>query len=177
MSARPVALILGAGPRIGTSVAAKFVANGYNVAVVSRKGGKADEGVLSLKADFTKPESIAEVFEKVETEFQAAPSVVIYNAAALTPPPSQDSMFSIPADKFGLDLNVNTVSPYVAAQKAVIGWETLPKDTKKTFIYTGNAQNVSMLPIPMMLNLGVGKSASSYWIDMADTLYSAKGYR
>lgn len=76
---------------------------------------------MTLKADFTKPELTAEVFEKVEAEFQAAPSVVIYNAAALTPPPSQDSMFSIPADKFGLDLNVNTVSPYVAAQEAMIG--------------------------------------------------------
>lgn len=69
------------------------------------------------------------------------------------------------------------MSPYVAAQEAVIGWETLPKDTKKTFIYTGNALNVSVLPVPMMLDLGVRKSASSYWIAVADMLHSAKGYR
>jgi len=177
MSAKPVALILGAGPRIGTSVAAKLVAMGYNVAAVSRKGANVEEAVFSLKADFTKPESITAVFDEVKTKFHAAPSVVIYNAAALTSPPFQDSLFSIPAEKFGLDLNVNTVSPYVAAQQAVIGWETLPKDTKKTFIYTGNAQNALVLPVPLMLNLGVGKSASAYWIGVADTLYSAKGYR
>lgn len=177
MATKPVALILGSGPRVGASVAAKFLANGYNVAVVSRKGDKADEGILSLKADFAEPDSVASVFEKVESEFKAAPSVVVYNAAALTPPVSKDNMFTIPADKFSSDLNVNTVSAYVAAQKAVAGWATLPKETKKTFIYTGNAAIVHTVAVPMLLNLGVGKSASAYFIEVADTLYSANGSR
>lgn len=100
---------------------------------MSRKGNdtKTTEGILSLKVDFSKPDSILALFEVVKTEFYTSPSVVIYNAAALTPPPVKDSLFSIPAESVGSDLNVNTVSPYVAAQKAVIGWETLPKETKK----------------------------------------------
>lgn len=179
MEVNPVVLILGAGPRIGASVAEKFASSGYKVAVVSRKGSGTEsaEGILSLKADFTKPDSIPALFDAVKNEFHASPAVVIYNAAALTPPPDKDSLFSVSADSVGSDLNVNTVSPYVAAQQAVSGWEMLPKETKKTFIYTGNIMNVSIVPVPMMMDLGMGKSASAFWIGLADAMYSAQGSR
>jgi NAD(P)-dependent dehydrogenase (short-subunit alcohol dehydrogenase family) len=177
MSSKPVALILGTGPRVGTSVARKFVADNYDVAIVSRTGIGLDGGVYSLAADFANPDSIPAIFEQVKAKFDAAPSVIIYNAAALTPPLSPDSLFSIPANSFLSDLKVNTISPYVAAQQAVKGWETLPEHTRKTFIYTGNAQNTFMLPVSLMLNLGVGKSASAYWIGVADASYSRQGYR
>jgi hypothetical protein len=61
-------------------------------------------------------------------------------------------------------LNVNTVSPFVAAQHAVRGWETLPKEVKKTFIYTGNIMIVPIVPMPMMADLGMGKVASAFWM-------------
>ena len=179
MAANPVVLILGAGPRIGASVAEKFANNGYKVAVASRKGSgtKTTEGFLSLKADFTKPDSIPVLFDAVKTEFHTSPSVVIYNAAALTAPPDKDSALSISAESVASDLNVNTVSPYIAAQQAVSGWEALPKETKKTFIYTGNIMNVSIVPMPLMLDLGMGKSASAFWIGVADAMSSAQGFR
>ncbi|KAF3762277.1 hypothetical protein M406DRAFT_347430 [Cryphonectria parasitica EP155] len=174
-----VVLILGAGPRIGASVAETFASNGYKVAIASRKGtgAKTAEGYLSIQADFTNPESIPAVFDTVKAAFSAAPSVVVYNAPALTPPPDSNSIFSIPAARFESDLKVNTVSAYVAAQQAVIGWETLSKDIKKTFIYTGNIQNVAILPVPLLVDLGVGKSASAYWLGVADATSAAKGYR
>jgi len=179
MATNPVVLILGAGPRIGASVAEKFASNGYKVAVASRSGNgtKTAKGYLSLKADFTKLDSIPALFDAVKTEFHTSPSVIVYNAGALTNPPDKDSMFSLSAESVAADLIVNTISPYVAAQQAVIGWETLPKDTKKTFIYTGNITNVSIVPMPMMLNIGIGKSASAYWIGLADATYSARGFR
>lgn len=177
--ATPVVLILGAGPRIGASVAENFASQGYNVAVASRKGeGKINEkGYLSIKADFSDPQSIALVFEGVKAEFGTAPTVVIYNAATLTPPPAQDSALSIPSERVAGDLVVNTVSPYVAAQQALAAWETLPKQTKKTFIYTGNAMGTNIIPVPLMLNLGIGKSASLFWVGVADLTYSAHGVR
>jgi NAD(P)-dependent dehydrogenase (short-subunit alcohol dehydrogenase family) len=177
MALNPVALILGAGPRVGASVAERFLKSGYKVAVVSRSGNSSTQGVFSLKGDFTKPSSIPALFEAVKTEFHSAPSVVIYNAAALTPPPIADSLFSLPAEKFAADLDVNTVSTYVTAQETVKGWETLAKDTKKTFIYTGNGLNSSVVPVPVYLDLGVGKSASAHLIGLADGVYSAQGYR
>ncbi|KAI8630252.1 NAD(P)-binding protein [Xylariaceae sp. FL1651] len=174
-----VVLILGAGPRIGASVADKFASDGYRVAVASRKGtgGKNEKGFLSLKADFNNPESIPALFDAVKAEFGTAPSVVVYNAAALTPPPNKDSVLSIAASSVASDLNVNTVSPYAAAQQALAAWETLPEGTKKTFIYTGNVLNTAVLPIPMMMNLGIGKAASAYWVGLADMMYAAKGCR
>ncbi|KUL86745.1 hypothetical protein ZTR_04834 [Talaromyces verruculosus] len=176
--ATPVVLILGAGPRIGASVAENFASQGYKVAVASRKGeGKINEkGYLSIKADFADPQSIAPVFEAVKAEF-GVPSVVIYNAATLTPPPVQDAALSIPSERVAGDLVVNTVSPYVAAQQALAAWETLPKETKKTFIYTGNAMGTTVIPVPLMLNLGIGKSASLFWVGVADLTYSARGVR
>ncbi|MCJ1396790.1 hypothetical protein MMC18_009682 [Xylographa bjoerkii] len=177
--AAPIVLILGSGPRVGAAVSETFAANGYQVAVAARKGtnSKTENGVLSIKADFTHPESVATVFDAVKAEFGAAPGIVIYNAAALTPPSDKESALSIPAAKVTSDLNVNVVSPYVAAQEAIKGWATLPAHAKKTFIYTGNIQNEAVLPVPMMLNLGVGKAASAYWVGLADGAYSAQGYR
>lgn len=179
MANHPVVLILGAGPRIGAAVAEKFASSGYDVVVASRSGtgSKTDKGYLSLKADFTKPDSIPALFDAVKTEFNTVPNVVIYNAAALTNPPDKDAVLSVPAENVALDMNVNTISPYVAAQQAIKGWEALPKETKKTFIYTGNILNVAVLPVPLLLNLGMGKAASAFWIGVADATYSAKGYR
>lgn len=179
MAASLVVLILGSGPRVGASVADKFASDGYKVVLASRSGTdtKTDKGFLSLKADFANPDSIPALFHTVKTDFGTLPSVVIYNAAALTPPPDKESVFSVPAENVAKDLNINTVSAYVAAQQAVIGWATLPEDTKKTFIYTGNIQNVAIVPMPFTLDLGMGKSASAYWIGLGDALYSGKGYR
>jgi NAD(P)-dependent dehydrogenase (short-subunit alcohol dehydrogenase family) len=179
MAIHSVALILGSGPRIGASVAETFASKGYKVVISSRKGtgGKTAEGYLSLKADFTQPDSVPALFNAVRAEFNTAPSVVIYNAAALTPPPDEDDALSILADKVASDLNVNTISPYIAAQQAVVGWETLPKETKKTFIYTGNGLNVTIKPVPLLVSLGIGKAASAYWIGLSDATYATRGYR
>lgn len=179
MATNPVVLILGSGPRIGTAVAKKFAGNGYKVAIVSRNGTGTNttEGYLSLKADFAKPDTIPALFETIKKTFQTSPSVVIYNAGSLTPPPVADDIFSVPAERVESDLVVNAVSPYVAAQQAVSGWKTLPEGTKKTFIYTGNITNVATIPVPLFLNLGIGKSAASSWVGLADVLYSKTGVR
>lgn len=178
MAANRVALILGSGPRVGQSVAERFAKDGYKVAIASRSGDgtKNKSGFLALKADLTKPDTVPAVFEGVKKELGSFPSVVVYNAAALTPPPEED-MFSISADTFSKDLNINTLSPYIAAQQAVKGWETLSADTKKTFIYTGNGLNTMVPPVPMMTTLGVGKSASAYWVGVADQTHSKAGHR
>ncbi|VUC21458.1 unnamed protein product [Clonostachys rosea] len=178
-AASPIALILGSGPRVGASIAKSLAAKGYQIVVTSRHGtgAKTPEGYLSLKADFSKPDSIPPLFDTVKSELQASPSVVVYNAATATPPPKADSVLSLPLDEYNSDLNVNSTSAYVAAQQAALGWETLPSDTKKSFIYTGNILNISILPVPTLLTLGVGKAASAYWLGLSDATYAAKGFR
>lgn len=178
MSSKPIVLILGSGPRVGAAVAKQFANTGYSVAVASRKAeeGLTAEGYLSVKADLSDPSSLPAIFDAVKAEFHSAPSVVVYNAAALTPP-TADDLFSIPVESLAADLNINTVSAYAAAQEAVKGWKTLATDSKKVFIYTGNKLNTWIAPILTTVTLGVGKSASSYLLGAADGRYAKEGYR
>lgn len=100
MATRAV-LILGSGPRIGDAVSEKFAADGYKVILVSRKGTNSinEKGYLSLQADFanTDPSLLASIFDKVKSEFKVAPSVIVYNAGSITPPPDENSVLSIPS--------------------------------------------------------------------------------
>lgn len=55
--------------------------------------------------------------------------------------PDPANPVSAPVESFQKDLATNTVSVYAAAQAAVEGFDKLPHDTRKTFIYTGNCAN------------------------------------
>ena len=174
-----VALILGAGPRVGASVAKELMRNGYVVAVVSRNGtnNKTEQGYLSLKADLSDVKDIPAIFGRVREELQAPPSVVVWNAGARTVPPVENNIFTISHETLIRDLNVNTLGPFVAAQQALEAWKALPAGTKKTFIYTGNIMNVKVLPTAATLTLGMGKSATSFWINLADASYKDEDVR
>ena len=158
--ASKVALVLGSGPRVGAAVSTRLASDGFKVAIASRKGTGSinEEGLLSLQADFSIPSTIPSLFDAVEKEFHAAPSVVIYNAASLTPPSDKDSALSI-------------------TEERVKRWASSAGGSPKVFIYTGNGLNKNSSPVPFMMNLGVGKAASAYWIDVADANYAGKGYR
>lgn len=179
MSVHHIILILGSGPRVGDAVAKAFSQKGYKIAIVSRKGTKSlsPEGYLSLEANFADPSTIPALFESVRGQFGYYPNVVVYNAPAMTPPPAGNSVLSIPYENVVSDLNVNTISAYMAAQRSVMAWDTRPDKRKKSFIYTGNMLNKAIVPMPALLNLGMGKSASAFWIGMADASYKDVGYR
>lgn len=84
---KPVVLILGAGSNIGASVAKKFAANGYLVAVSARglRDGSSPEGYLSIQADLADKSAVPRVFETVKSAIGIPPSVVIYNGMLLNP--------------------------------------------------------------------------------------------
>ncbi|EUC40725.1 hypothetical protein COCMIDRAFT_108040 [Bipolaris oryzae ATCC 44560] len=181
MSAKPIALILGAGPNAGTAIASSLSSLGYRIATASRSASTSlpTSDTLALTADFTNPSSIPPLFTRIHTDLHAYPSVVVYNAATLTPPLDAGVVTSVPVDKFAADLNVNVVSPYVAAQEAVKGWKKMGQEEggEKTFIFTGNMLNRTILPVDALVTLGVGKSASAYWVGLADEIHKGEGYR
>ena len=76
----PVILVLGAGPRIGTSVANAFAAKGYSVALASRKASQANSTAneIHIPTDFADPGTIANAFSQVKEKL-GIPSVVVYN--------------------------------------------------------------------------------------------------
>lgn len=76
-----VLFVLGAGPRIGRSVAKKFKSEGYKVAVGSRRPNveqAKSDGFLAVSVDVTKPEAVQTAFAKVKQEL-GTPTVVVYN--------------------------------------------------------------------------------------------------
>lgn len=78
-----VVLILGTGPNVGLSISSKFAAEGWKVAAVSRSPKDDIKKVAHqvLAADFSDPNEISAIFQKVEAEL-GTPNVVIYNGTS-----------------------------------------------------------------------------------------------
>lgn len=83
--------------------------------------------------------------------------------------------FTIPLDDFFSGLNVNMISPYAAMSEATSGFKDLPKETLKTFIYTGNL--CMHLVIPVAMNLGMGKRGVGHMIECATMVYGKEGFK
>jgi NAD(P)-dependent dehydrogenase (short-subunit alcohol dehydrogenase family) len=75
-----VLLLLGAGPRIGKSLASAFAAKGYKIALVARSIREDDSTPyqLKIKVDLSDPSSIPSIFSKV-IEVLGLPTIVVYN--------------------------------------------------------------------------------------------------
>ena len=84
----PVIFILGAGPRIGTSIAKAFTAKGYKVALASRKASETNNTAneIHIQADFAHPGTLADAFSQVKAAL-GIPSVVVYNGVYRYPEP------------------------------------------------------------------------------------------
>lgn len=188
----PVILILGSGPNIGQAVARTFASRGYNVALAARSLDEADstDNQLNITSDFANSDDVVNAFERVKKVF-GVPSVVVYNgkpqylrvplssyrkfavsASTLTPP--QDP-FALPLTAFNRDVTINITSAFVAAQQAALGFAQLPASASRTFIYTGNILNVTILP--SFLDQGVGKSAGAHMIWAASAAYKDRGFK
>jgi len=174
-SAVPVALIFGAGANVGANVIKAFAAKGYKIGVVARSAKEADNTAdrVNIPGDLSDPSSVVNAFSKVK-EALGIPSVVVYNAASAHPNDPKNPL-AVKVDDFAKALVINTTSAYVAAQQAALGFEELPKTASRTFIYTGNCTNV--IPFPQYLDLGVGKTATAHFLQLAALAYKEKGYK
>jgi NAD(P)-dependent dehydrogenase (short-subunit alcohol dehydrogenase family) len=179
-----VAVVFGAGPRIGKAVAERFISAGYRVATVSRSASEAptlsaDGRVLSIRADLSQSSSIPGVFATVKATFGAAPKVVVWNAASGAQPTDPDNMFTLPAADFEKDLVVAVTAPWAAAAEAFKVWGRESKETagQRTYIYTGNLVPTIVSPRPGWVGFGTGKTGALHWLKVADLVYRDKGIR
>jgi len=179
MSTKPVVLVLGAGSNVGKALSSKFSKAGYSVALAARSfaNGETPDGHLGIKVDLSDPKSIPSVFAKVKETLGAAPATVIYNAANVSAPPDADNLFSLPLDTLQRDTNIMIITAFAAAKEAVAGFDTLPKEQTKAFIYTGNILNTTVMPVPALVTLGVGKAGAAYWVGLASGAFANKGYK
>ncbi|KAK9439771.1 NAD(P)-binding domain protein [Metarhizium brunneum] len=169
-----IALILGAGPNIGASVAREFASKGYKVVLTSRKVPEnASPLFFHIKGDLSQPKSVVDIFTQVR-KLHGEPSVVVYNAGAVSFAPKENT-FNLDLGTFESDLNINTTSVFVAIKEALASFSALPTSTSRTFIYTGNAMNFASFD--GLLTLGVGKSATAHMIASAAAAFADKGYK
>ncbi|RYO93571.1 hypothetical protein DL766_003943 [Monosporascus sp. MC13-8B] len=189
MAPAPIILILGSGANIGAAIARRFDKLGYQVALVSRQGSdggaptRTPEGYLKIRADLADAEAYAGIYSSVREALGGVPSVVVFNAASVTPAAEPGNMFSAPLDGFQRDLDLSVKGAFVAAREAYRLWSSESESdandggAKRQFIMTGNLLARAILPSPDFATLGIAKSASAFWIGLADKLYREKGFR
>jgi len=84
-ASRPVAVICGFGPGIGTSLATRLLAEGYAVAGLSRSGRSYQDSageLMAIACDVGDAEAVEDAFSKIATEL-GAPEVMVHCAAQL----------------------------------------------------------------------------------------------
>lgn len=174
-----IAIIFGAGARVGSSVAKQFLANNYKVVTVSRNDLKFDEhseNHLHVKRDLSDVKVVPSVFTKTRDVF-GEPRVIIYNvcAASVFTRTSEDFL-SVTSEVLNSDQNVNVTSAFLAIQESVKSFQKISDSVKpKAFIYTGNIQNVK--PLSFITTAGIGKSGAYSAVGAADQMFGSKGYR
>ncbi|KAJ0119309.1 short-chain dehydrogenase reductase sdr [Diaporthe amygdali] len=182
MGTSEVAIIFGVGSNIGTAVAKGFVDAGYRVATVSRSSPSSADSSSNpyhIQADLSDPAAVTGVFDKVKSAGLDFPSVVVWNAASLTPPPEPENPLSLADADLDKDISVMIKSPYAAARAAVKVWQGQSgKDGRKgTFIMTGNLLPKQIPPVALYTSLGIGKSGANFWVGIADGVLKNKGIR
>ncbi|KAF2472601.1 putative short-chain dehydrogenase [Lindgomyces ingoldianus] len=172
----PVLFVLGAGPKIGLSVANSFAAKGYKVALAARsfQDGIGEDGYLRLKLDLANTADVEKAFAKVKEAF-GIPSVVVYNGAEQVARDPQDPLDGIILEDVNREFAVNAISPLFTAQEAVKGFKQLPSSASRTFIMTGNKLNVFVMP--SVLTFGMGKASAAHMVWYASTVYKQQGFK
>ncbi|KAI9693750.1 MAG: hypothetical protein M1822_003021 [Bathelium mastoideum] len=172
-----IALILGAGPNIGHHTALAFRDRGYSVALAARslEDGRSEDGGLQIRLDLSDSAALPGAFAKVKEAFGNPPGVVVYNSASRTELDENDPLASLETTQVVHDMAVNAISPLIAAKCAVAGFTELPDSVLKTFIFTGN--KLIVMPWPLVLTFGMGKTATAYAVATMVKAYGARGYR
>jgi NAD(P)-dependent dehydrogenase (short-subunit alcohol dehydrogenase family) len=167
------AVVLGAGPGIGRSVACRFAADGMPVTVVARSGPTVDAvaagvrasgvDVLGLAADAADEDGLRAALCTAEERF-GVPDVLVYNAALVRPdaPGELDAAGQLAA------WSVNVVGALTAAA------QVLPRMAARgsgTFLVTGGMPE----PKPGYVSLSLGKAGVRTLAAMLDLQYRDAG--
>ncbi|TFK47115.1 hypothetical protein OE88DRAFT_1738808 [Heliocybe sulcata] len=174
----PIAFILGAGPRVGRSVAEKLKAQGYKVAVGSRHPDVIDatkRGFLPVSVDVADAESIANAFQAVTKQLGAPPNVVVHNVSNNPSEelPDVNDPLELPYADFAGSVSIGA-GVFAVAREALAGFRHMKdSDSPKVFITTGN-----VLPFkparPFFATLACQKKVSAHVMELcALTFYFA----
>ncbi len=113
------ALIVGAGPGIGASVARSFAGAGLKVGLAARDAGKlgslaAEIGAETFAVDASDPAAVARLFEEVDARL-GEPDVVVYNASGRV----QGSIAELDPETVRGAIGVTAFGGFLVVQQAV----------------------------------------------------------
>jgi NAD(P)-dependent dehydrogenase (short-subunit alcohol dehydrogenase family) len=169
----PGAVVIGAGPGIGRSVACRFAREGFSIALIARSAGTlADVAetvspfgvpVVPLTADSTDETALRAALDAASDEL-GLPDVVVYNAAIIQP----DTPGQLPA-RAQLDAwAVNVVGALTTAAHIApaMAWRG-----SGSFIVTGGMPE----PKPQYVSLSLGKAGVRTLVTLLDQEYGPSG--
>ncbi|KAF7345083.1 hypothetical protein MVEN_01671800 [Mycena venus] len=180
-----IAFIIGAGKNIGEHTAAALKAQGYQVALGSRKPAidqVKKDGYFPVAVNAQSPESIKAAFALVNKDF-GPPNVtpwfntVLASAAAFAAPPVPEDPLTLSVEDFKQQTDVG-LGVYAAAQEALSGFRSeTHKGALKTFIVTGNP--LPWMPVNDLAWLGLNIEKVMEWrlIEILSRAYSKEGSR
>lgn len=117
---KPVAVVIGIGPKNGAAFARRFAADGFATALLSRKTEYSSELAASLgdskayACDVTDAESVTRAFEQVRKDLGPVDTVV-YNAGSGT----WGNIEEVEASAFEMSWRVNALGLFVVAKQVV----------------------------------------------------------
>ena len=148
---KPIAVVIGVGPGLGSAAARRFAREGYSVALVARRAASltptadaiATAGGTSIQviADAGDPASIAAAFTEIRSKL-GDPEVLVYNAGYLEGrdlPPDQELLEYITVEMFDTTQHIACRGPFLVAK------EVLPAMRKKgegSFFFSNNSSSL-----------------------------------
>ncbi|MEQ4716514.1 SDR family NAD(P)-dependent oxidoreductase [Nonomuraea sp. B19D2] len=160
----PGAVIIGAGPGIGRSVARRFAREGLPVALVSRTGTALDlDGVLTYKADVADEDRLREALDAASADL-GTPDVVVYNAAIIRPDPPGEASARSQLEAWA----VNVVGALVAAAHVA---PAMARRGGGSFLVTGGMPE----PKAGYVSLSLGKAGVRTLVELLDQEYGPSG--
>ncbi|MED7925663.1 SDR family NAD(P)-dependent oxidoreductase [Nonomuraea sp. LP-02] len=160
----PGAVIIGAGPGIGRSVARRFAAEGMPVALVSRTGRTLDvAGARSYSADCADEDALRAALDAARADL-GVPEVVVYNAAIIRPDTAGEATMRAHLDAWAVDV----VGALVAAAHLA---PAMAGRGGGTFIVTGGMPE----PKREYVSLSLGKSGVRTLVALLDQEYGPSG--
>ncbi|MGW4797327.1 SDR family NAD(P)-dependent oxidoreductase [Nonomuraea sp. NPDC004297] len=160
----PGAVIVGAGPGIGRSVARRFAGEGLPVALVSRSGDALGlEGARTYRADVADEGELRAALDAA-AEALGTPDVVVYNAAIIRPDSPGEADARAQLDAWA----VNVVGALVTAAHVA---PAMARRGSGTFIVTGGMPE----PKAAYVSLSLGKAGVRTLVAMLDEEYGPSG--
>ena len=169
----PGAIVIGAGPGIGTSVAQRFAREGLAVAVLARSRATVDAALASVAAirsdtvgvtaDVTDEHAVRAALDQVVDRL-GVPEVLVYNAALI----QSDVLGELTASEQLDAWAVNVVGAITAA--AHLG-QAMAQTGRGTILLTGGMPE----PVPDVTSLSLGKAGVRALAQLVSRAYEPSG--